>query len=67
MGNTISLTYDYYGDKSFGRRIFWIEETDDFIWADEIVAWAERQKRAGNTIEVTNPKQVPSELLNQII
>lgn len=63
---TITLTFDYYGNKDYGKRAFWFEGTNNFVFLCDFYDWAKEVKAEGYKIILTNPEEVNHYVLKAI-
>jgi hypothetical protein len=62
---TIVVTFDYYGNKDYGKRVFWVDGTNDYIWVNDFVEWRKEKQEEGFTIVITNEYELADFLLSQ--
>ena len=62
----VNVTLNYYGNESYGKRVFWIEDTMNYIWGEDFVDWAIEQKKNGIQVVITNAHEVNKNILKQI-
>lgn len=54
---TLKLRQDYYGNKDYGKRAFYIldesgNQTNDFVFINEVDEWADSMRAEGYSIEI---------------
>jgi hypothetical protein len=54
---TFKLRQDYYGNKDYGKRAFYLldengNQTHDFVFIDEVDEWADSMRSEGHTVEI---------------
>ena len=56
MEKTIKVTLDYYGNKDYGKRVYWIEKEKQselgyqYVWVDDFQQWKKDMEEKGYEI-----------------
>ena len=45
--NPIRVTFDTYGNEDYGKRVYWIEGTNNYVWKDDFKEWKKEQENDG--------------------
>lgn len=63
---TLKLTQDYYGNRDYGKRAFWISVdgvwSDNFVFYNDLKEWVEWKQSEGYIIEIEyDQKEMPQD------
>lgn len=51
--NAIQVKLDYYGNKDYGKRVYWIEGSKNYVWVHDFPDWKKEMEQEGYSIIVT--------------
>jgi hypothetical protein len=69
----ITVTLDYYGNKEYGKRVFWISKSDrefwnySFVWAQDFVEWCKEKQMEGYEVSITNKEECSKAFLDKLV
>lgn len=53
---TLTLTWDYYGNESYGKRVYWISENGKtakhYIWPEDLDGYVKDMREKGYKIVI---------------